>query len=236
MDDPNRPGLFAGGYFVVHCRTGQPPWMPEHLVVRRAISADPQLVPTFPTPSWANDFEVLVRRFGLDSSQGTAAGSFADALMADNAFGWPNVFFEVSDATTFRQSYASGRDDVVVIGIGLPEARAERLAAELDAAQRRFGVRAGPSGVSERLARREPLANGGTALGYELLAMDVPPFESWVVNGLPQLVHDRLGISVNEDGLIASLDEACQAADFISRPDVPSEPYTWDPWLIIEYA
>ena len=93
----------------------------------------------------------------------------------------------------------------------------------------------GPAGVTELLERREFLAQGGTTLGYELLGMDVPPLTSWVVNALPLLVQDRLRISVNENGLIDSFQDAARAAEFISSPDVPSEPFSWTPWLIVEY-
>jgi len=209
--------------------------MPDHLGVVRAISASLELVPAFPTPTWANDFDVLAAEFGLDPDERVAAGDLADELMTAGMFGWPNVFFELHDAHDFQRRFASGRADIVVIGIGLEQATANPFLQQPDLVQRSVIVDP-QNGVSQRLQRREPMTAGGRALGYELLGMDVPPLTSWAVNDLPVLVHDRLGISVNEDGLITSFDEASRAAEFISRLDVPSEPLDWTPWLIVRYS
>jgi hypothetical protein len=37
------------------------------------------------------------------------------------------------------------------------------------------------------------------------------------------------------DGLIDNPDPARQAAEFIGRPDVPAEPVTCRPWLLVAY-
>lgn len=238
VNEPAVGDQLAGGYFVLRSRAGSPPWMPDHLGVARAISASSELVPAFPTPTWANDFDVLAAEFGLDPDERAAAGELADDLMTAGMFGWPNVFFELHDAHDFHRSFASGRADIVVIGIGLDKAHANPFLQQPDLVPLPVAVdpQNDHGGVSQRLERREPLTAGGRALGYELLGMDVPPLTSWAVNDLPVLVHDRLGISVNEDGLITSFDEASRAAKFISRPDVPSEPLSWTPWLIVQYS
>lgn len=214
----------AGGYFLVRSTAGSPPWMPAEFDVKRTLSASSELVPIFPTPTWASDFEVLAARFRLLPEERPAAGEVADKLFDEGRLGWPDVFYELEDALGFYGRFAAARDDVLVIGAGLAEHFVDPVLAEL-----------GSSGVPTRLRRREPLAPGGTALGYEILGMDVPPFESWVVNHLPALAHERLGVDVNDDGLVASFDEAVGVAEFVSRSDVPSEPFNWRPWLLVQY-
>lgn len=238
MPDPVAGDHLAGGYFVARLPPGPPPWMPERLGVGRAISASPDLVHIFPTPTWANDFQTLASDFGLNPDERAAAGQSADDLLAAGAFGWPNVFFDLQDAEAFRDRFASRRDEIVVIGIGLRLGHAKQFLEDIAAGLHRLNVDAGvgPAGVTELLERRELLAHGGTTLGYELLGMDVPPLTSWAANALPLLVHDRLRISVNENGLIDSFQDAARAAEFISSPDVPSEPFNWTPWLIVEYT
>ncbi|MEJ7764174.1 MAG: hypothetical protein WKF86_01645 [Acidimicrobiales bacterium] len=236
MPDPVAGDHLAGGYFVARLPPGSPPWMPERLGVTRTISASPELVHMFPTPSWANDFQALASDFGLDPDERAAVGQSADDLLAAGAFGWPNVFFDLEDAQAFRDRYASRRDEIVVIGIGLRYEHAKQFLEDIAVVNVDTGVAAvGRAGVTELLERRVPLADRGRTLGYELLGMDVPPLTSWAVNALPLLVHDRLTISVNENGLIDSFQDAARAAEFISSPDVPSEPFNWTPWLIVEY-
>lgn len=224
MTAPTLGDHLAGGYLLVRSSRGSPPWMPHGFGVTRAISASEELVPAFPRPTWGGDFDALATKFGLGVDERAAAGKRADELFDAGRLGWPNVFVDRADATEFRQSFASGREDVVVLGIGLVE---QHAAASLEGIVR--------SGVTERLERRGALEKDGRALGYELLGLDVPPLVSWAVNHLPALVHDRLAIPVNEDGLIASFDDACSAAELISRPEVPSEPLRWWPWLLVEY-
>ncbi len=224
MTEPMITEHVTGGYILVRSSSGSPPWMPEELGVTRTISASEGLVPAFPLPTWAGDFDALATRFGMGMEEGRAAGRRADELFDAHRLGWPNVFIECADATEFRHSFLPGRADVVVLGIGLLERHA---AAVLEVESQ--------SAVAERLALGDALEERGTALGYELLGLDVPPLVSWAANHLPALVHDRLGIRVNEDGLIASFDDACSAAELISRPDVASEPLPWWPWLLVEY-
>lgn len=214
----------AGGYFLVRSAEGSPPWMPPEFGVKRTISASSELVPIFPTPTWADAFDLVARKFGLAEEDRVRAGQLADDLFNEGRLGWPNVFYDVADALSFYDRFARGRTDVLVIGIGLVEDNAEP-----------FSAATAGSGVATRFGRREPLAGGGSALGYEILGMDSPTLESWAVNLLPELVRDRLGICVNDDGLIWSFDEATLAAEFVSRPDVPSEPLDWKPWILVQY-
>ena len=46
---------------------------------------------------------------------------------------------------------------------------------------------------------------------------------------------DKLGIRLNEFGLIAAAEDALAAAAYVSREEVGAEPVPWHPWKVQEY-
>jgi hypothetical protein len=225
----------AGGYLLV-----VPFVVPEYLanprLPARMITADSFLAAIGPglwALPWVRQREEYRQEqfaFGIDDVSLPEVSAWVEDKRVAGEWGWPRIFTDIQPAREFLARFRPAGAPKIV-GLGLPP---EFLDQVLNEHPDVSGV--GTDGYVETLRRRQPLAGGGVELGYELLGEEPGgDFDSWHVNGLEPLVHQKLGIEVNRYGLIDNLEAARRAAEFINGPDVPAEPVSWRPWLLVCY-
>lgn len=145
-----------------------------------------------------------------------------------------NALRSLSAAQEVVRQLLPDRDDIAIVGLGLPRASVD----ELFLAAATGDTKGAPAGISEliieALKRNEPLANGGTVLGYEPLVIDGGLACSWICNGIDREADQKLQINTNAFGLIERLDDASRVVRYIDD-DGHAEPGLWLPWLAVRY-
>jgi hypothetical protein len=231
-----RRTVVAGGYMlVVPFVVGE--WLANPRLPARMITADAYLAAIGPglwALPWVNERDTYREEqatFGIDDAALPEVFAWVDKKRNLGEWSWPRIFTALEPAREFLDRFhPSGAPTIV--GLGLPIEFVDEVLEEHPDVT---GV--GVDGYVEMLRRRQPLAAGGLEMGYEILGEEPGgDFDSWHVNGLEPLVHRDLGIVVNEYGLIDNLDTARRAAEYIGRPDVPAEPVSWRPWLLVCYG
>ncbi len=144
-----------------------------------------------------------------------------------------HAFRTASAAEEVVRDLLPRRSDVVIVGVGLPRKYVDELLAD-DTGP----VDGAPAGISElvldALRRDQPLAGGGTALGFEPIVVNGGLSCSWLCNGIDRDADDKLGIKTNKSGLIERLEDADRVVQYI-REDGHAEPGLWLPWLLVRY-
>jgi hypothetical protein len=227
--------VVAGGYLLV-VPFVVPEWLANPRLPALMISADAFLAAIGPGPwalPWVDQCETHRQEradFGIDDATLPDVSAWVEEMREAGEWAWPRIFTGLEPAREFLDRFhPTGAPKIV--GLGLPP---EFLDEVLDEHPDVPGM--GVDGYIETLRRRQPLAEGGVELGYEILGEEPGgDFDSWHVNHLEPLVHRELGIAVNQYGLIDNLDAARRAAEFIGQPDVPAEPVSWRPWLLVAY-
>jgi hypothetical protein len=88
--------------------------------------------------------------------------------------------------------------------------------------------------IVDVVKRDQPLAAGGTVLGFEPLVANGGLACSWLCNGLARDAAEKLGVQTNPHGLIENLEDAARVVTYI-RKDGHAEPGLWLPWLLVPY-
>jgi hypothetical protein len=144
-------------------------------------------------------------------------------------FGAPNVAFTLAVVHEFIEQFVEDPADLVVLGCALAADQADRLLQHPAAPDQ------GEYGVYEAIRGDMPLDEGGEVLGYEVLSYEYGIEHSWLCGGLERDAREVLGISPGSWGLIAGESDARAVAAYANRDDVPTEPGTWFPWLVVRY-
>jgi hypothetical protein len=225
----------AGGYILVVPLT-VPEWLANPRLPSQLITAASDLTAIGPGEwalSWVNPHDSHPQEraaFGIDDASLPEVSEWVEEKMSTGEWGWPRIFTGLPTAREFlARFHPTGAPTIV--GLGMAAEFVDDLLADHPDEP---GM--GTYGYVETLRRRQPLAPGGVELGYEILGEELGgDFHSWHCNHLEPVVHDELGIEVNEHGLIDNPEAARRAAEYIGRPEVPAEPVTWRPWLLVAY-
>lgn len=184
--------------------------------------------------SWAKGDKDTQRHFrealSLSEREAEKLRAWVDARFNEGAIGWPSVFLSLDVAHQFGRLYLQDVPNLKLVATGLPQSNVLALVEDGvgDASQ-------GQSGVEAQLLKRLALPKEGwRRRGYEILGHDHGGFHSFACNGLEEDYKDKLGIKLNAEGLIESLQEAALATDYTGRDDVGAEPGLWLPWLMLE--
>lgn len=234
----------CGGYAVIKA-VPRPDWLDGPLLPPKILSASGHLCASIPEVwaiRWANRTDEArledATEFGLDGDGLEALMTWTDAAM-DDQLRWSNVLVSPAVAREVVARFAPGCPDLHIIGLGLAPSHAEQFpATPPETCETGQCCKRGLPGTYETLALGQPLAEGGQPLGFELLGYmedATPPF-SWLCNNLHEPVAEALDIKPNAAGFIDTEADAQKVADYCNRDDVPSEPVTWHPWLIVEYS
>ena len=234
----------CGGYAVIKADP-RPDRLDGPLLPAKFLSASGCLCSSIPE-TWAIRWTSMTdevrlegaAEFGLDADGLEALMTWTDEAWADQRLRWNNVLSSPAVAREVVTRFVPDCPDLYIIGLGLPRPRAERFPTPPpETGDTGQCCKMGLPGVYETLALRQPLADGGQPLGFELLGYmeDATPPCSWLCNSLHQPVAEALNIRPNAAGFIDTEADAEKVADHCNRDDVPSEPVVWHPWLIVEY-
>lgn len=234
--------FLSAGFFItkrVHRSSyNSPDLLPENLL--SASECICTFVPDTWCVAWTGDTPELrwekAKVFALDPE---ALARLTDHVTSrfEVSFGWPNVCFSLAAAREIVQGLLTDRKDVVVFELGLHKQFMEAFLKAAEPPPSPPGhAPMGRQGVLEMILKELPLAAGGIPLGFEPLVFYYSLSDSWLCNGLETVFHDRLGLTPNAQGFIASLEEALRGVELLWEGKVAAEPGLWLPWLILDHT
>lgn len=227
--------FFVGGYFLVQGFQSAD-WMKNKtLLPAKFWTVSNCICEIYPDTwifSWAsnsaNDYQKILK---LEEEGFKSLQAWADELMTKDELGWPNVFLNITTAKQFYVQYLRHLPDIELLSIALSEPYLIEFIEE-----NKSGPGIGEGGVYKKLQQRQLLENSAIARGFEILGDEYGgQFHSFVCNSLETDYKERLNISLNQNGLIDSYEDAIKAANYTNLDEVGAEPVLWQPWLISEY-
>jgi len=133
------------------------------------------------------------------------------------------LFYRWKTALEYRNRFFSHLNDVVILGLYLPEKQADKLITEFE-----------PDcdtedeiGLLYRLKRRELEADEGKVLGYDLIGLEWQTFHSFHCNDVYSILKREYGVRINKHGLISSEDNWSELVGYMNDDDSPVEPVPW---------
>lgn len=162
---------------------------------------------------------------------------------------YSNTFPTLTTARQFIVEFLPEHTDHLLLGVGLP---AELLDSFLEKDYPYTGYFNPDGTLSERLKtpdefnaiyravyQRQPLAPGGTPLGFEVVTYSYNEFgDSWLCSGLEKEMYQLFSIRTNHDGLMDSYADARKVYDWIAEDEQQghrAEPEPYYPWLLVSY-
>ena len=144
-----------------------------------------------------------------------------------------SMFYSPEAANRIANRFLVDFENLHVIGVGLPH--------ELEEANWREpaeGREIYP--IEKRIEQRIPLAEGGQALGFEVVSFEYGDFgHSWLCCNLHGEMNNQFGIHPGQYGLIQREQDACRVYEWIEEDDVEGhhrcDPVPYDYWLLVDY-
>lgn len=245
MSNREAEQTISGGYFISRL-VPRPAGADAELLPAALLSASDCLCPHIPDYSllaWATSGEEgrMVRLLNAFQLPIPAAEMLVDWVTHEyeREVGHPNIFYNLSTACEVARNFFPNRPDVIVCGLGLPRALGPAFLRTTRPPGFGTGLAPeGPLGTYKAIASGRAIAEGGEALGYELLVYDLHANElgcSWLCGGLERTLHALHGVTPNECGLIGTLAEASRATSLLQLGAIAAEPGLWLPWLLTRY-
>jgi len=171
---------------------------------------------------------------------GIAADRFTDlvAWERDHGITHPNVFHTLDDARTFAGDFLPARDDVMVLGAGLPASLVDEFLRDHEQTSHdaQTGVTSKASwGLPHVLSLRRPLPEGAELLGFDTVLYGHNLECSWLCTGTERTVFATLGIRPNAYGLIEGIDDAMRVHAWLEAHPEEGEPGPYYPWAVVRY-
>jgi hypothetical protein len=232
----------SAGYFL--SRQVEPQRQGDRAVTLGADHSPRRFFPESWTLSWCGDpSESRVRNaqlFGMTESDLDRVQAWADGAFG-SVFGAWDVIFRIEDARAIARTFLSRAQGLELWGLGVHRSFLKELRDGTEPPAQVPGYApSGASGVHLATEMGRSLAAGGTALGHEPLIAEVGcGFSSPASLHLDEAaVWSRLGVQLNEHGLVDSYAEAlagCRefATATLSGPAPQSD---WFPGLIVRYS
>ena len=190
--------------------------------------------------SWVNPIPgdiSIINKLNIPKDQLQKLNTWLDKKFEEELFGWPNVFSDLNTAREFHRAFLNKENEftqVKLLGIALAEEDAEIYLKEYDSCFDK-DEKLGRPGNYLNLKRNTEIELNGRFLGYEVLGETFSSFCSFACNGLGTAFQEKLGINLNEYGLINSHEEANKAVDYVISDEAGAEPAFWLPWAVYEY-
>ena len=224
-----------GGYYLVR-RGDLSPSLGSGILPSSFISVSPHISEVIPDSwilGWGDDpaSDEYRQLLGLNQSQFEELQIQFNKHFQRHEFGFPNVFLSLDLARKFFRTFSEHLSQFCLLGVALHEENLDSFIEE-----HRPASDIGEAGVRRKLRAQEPVSQSRKIRGYEVLGFDGAAFCSFVCNSLQKDYQQELEIDFNPNGLISDYDEAKLAARYTMRDDVGAEPYSWYPWLILEYS
>ncbi|MEO8611023.1 MAG: hypothetical protein ABI690_24210 [Chloroflexota bacterium] len=224
----------AGGYFVVKY-SSQDFWksnlMPERVIsLSGCVSPQLEIVWGWNTEKYQKD----ISDFGIPSDK---FDTFAQWCRRD-----PGALYSLDIGREFVAAFLPDNGDYFLIGIALPKGLVDGFLINnqqtvFDTNQQVY--KDAIYGVNYVLKEHQPLPQGGTVLGFEVLSYSYGNIGcSWLCSGIEKDMHELFGIHPNLYGLIDSYTDAKKVYDWIAEDEmqgIRAEPEPYYPWLIVQY-
>src|SRR3954468_12710108 len=228
--------LTCVGYHVV--RLFEPPAaLSSGLLPEKVLTVSSCLTESFPD-SWA-----LAWVRCTDEARAASAVKFGIApgalphvcarigeLFNDGAAAWPTVWRRSAIAREVTRELLREPRGLAFVGVGVPADFVDGVLSEL-APQPQEGA---PGAYLAALAR-EPMASGGTLIGWEVLGFDRGSCHSWLCNGVHVEAATRIDRRPGPLGLLESEAAARDVLRMMAEDPQKAEPATWVPAAVLQY-
>jgi hypothetical protein len=225
----------AAGFFVTEAGPRHDLRSPD-LLPSRLVSLSPCIARSYQV-YWAWD-PAKHREDAL--AFGIAESRLADLLAWERGHGisYPNVFHTLDDARSFAGDLLPARDEVMVLGAGLPASLVDAFLRdhEQEILDGQTGTkRKGSWGVPHVGSLGRPLPDGGEPLGFDTVLYGHNLECSWLCTGTERTIFEALGLRPNAHGLIERFDDAMRAHAWLEAHPDEGEPGPYYPWAIVRY-
>jgi len=232
----------SAGYVLIRTPAAPEGLKGRSLLTSKVISICECLFPRFPDAyaiEWCastdeardEDFDAM----GIPEDQREDAMEWATETFDEEHGAW-GFFFTLEAARAARSRFLKDSNRIHLIGLGVhpDDVKAYVKSNQPPKPQPGYSPE-GTMGQVSALMADQPLAPGGTFLGYELLETAHRIMGcSWLCYGYEENLAEEVNIKPNEFGLISSYDDARRGADLINT-QTKGSPAIWMPWALIEY-
>ena len=177
--------------------------------------------------------------FGIAAADLAGVIEWADKNF-DQAFGVYDVIYSLDDAQKIARSFLGNAKELELWGLGLHRSLlADFCTATAPPASPPGHAPIGPSGAHVAACMHsQPLAPGGTALGFEVLIHEECCFNSPESRHLDEAAAFRAADVVpNEHGLLSSFEDALRCCEQLDATagETQHRITGWLPWLLVSY-
>jgi len=151
-------------------------------------------------------------------------------LLAQNKFGFPNVWMSPDLAIEQYRILFHSIPDVKLLGLALPETYWDEFMKQYNSAGFEAITR---NGVYKKLSQREYYLEG-KQIGYDVLGFEGADFCSLLCSGSERDAYYPYGARYNQFGFITEYEPAARISEAISQNVIQLEDGFWCPWLVIE--
>ena len=232
--------FFVSGYYLVQASRKDKPWMDKDgLLPAKIWSGSSHICAKYPDAwilKWVSGYgkedkrEEAKKSMDLSAAEFTHAQDKFDELLAQEKFGFPNVYVNRELALESFHQFFRSMPDLKLLGLGLPESRWEEFMTQYDSEGFEPITR---NGVYKKLLEREYVSNGHI-LGYDALGFEGADFCSLLCSGSERDAHYEYGATYNEFGLITEFEPAEQVSEAFSQNKIRLHDGFWCPWLVFE--
>jgi hypothetical protein len=146
-----------------------------------------------------------------------------ESNIESNKFGLPNIFMNYNDMNKFNKNHCKKNDDLIEVGLSIPEIELEKIIEDLAETTRTIN----DVGLYKSLQnRRETTAQ--ESYGFDIIGLEVDgSFHSFHCHDLENHFLTNFNITLNNHGLIKTLEECLKIVAWINTEESGCEPVNW---------
>ncbi|MBM7653001.1 hypothetical protein [Neobacillus cucumis] len=230
--------FILGGYYIITPAV-RPDYMDKQLIPDTVLSVSECICDFHPetTVLWSSSNEekrIYAEQLNISQDTYVEIEKWIEDKFEAGIFGFPQVFSTIELAREFLSKFLSHLSDYKIIGIGLTEERVEEFIEYEESLNKQ---EENLYGIEKLLINRIPIEEKDSKImGYEVLGFESGTFHSYLCNGLEKDFNKHFKFTLNQNGLIPSLEEANRYCDYSNDDDLGTEPVLWLPWAIFEYS
>jgi hypothetical protein len=230
--------FISGGYYII-TSVVRPDYMDKELTPDTILSVSECICDLHPetTVLWGRSNEVkrkYAQQLNLSHDTFNEIEKWVEDKFEAGIFGFPQVFTTFELAREFLSKFLCHLSDAKIIGIGLPKEYVEEF---IEYEESKNKPEENQYGIEKLLLRRIPIEEKDSKMmGYEVLGFEYGTFHSYLCNGLEKDFNKHFKFTLNQNGLIPSLEEAARYCEYSNEEDLGTEPVLWLPWALYVYT